>query len=214
MKTAAARKLESELQLASLGVRLNRHLPNIEDETEAQPPASGTVARRALVLYCITAIGFDAKPEEVRATLEAADLWSEVSAQERDLFREGGLSPEATVNAGWRAEATWVLLWALGLVPALALPTKQCSTAQLQSLLESHLDASHEFAEGARLRSVAELLDAADYIYRLHWATRQVRLDETGGPPGIDPGIVQERHYALNWLIGTEAGWDDITTDT
>ena len=28
-------------------------------------------------------------------------------------------------------------------------------------------------------------------------------------------GVVMERHYALNWLIGySDQEWDDVTTDT
>jgi hypothetical protein len=36
-------------------------------------------------------------------------------------------------------------------------------------------------------------------------------------PPAesYNAGVVQERHYALNWLIGyCGQDWDDITTDT
>ncbi len=41
------------------------------------------------------------------------------------------------------------------------------------------------------------------------------RLDGTAMPPGLDPGIVYERHYVLNWLIGYSGqAWDDVTTDT
>jgi hypothetical protein len=36
-------------------------------------------------------------------------------------------------------------------------------------------------------------------------------------PPAesYNAGVVQERHYGLNWLIGYRGQkWDDITTDT
>ncbi len=67
----------------------------------------------------------------------------------------------------------------------------------------------------AKLRPQAELLDAADLIYRTHWAVRQARLDGEPSPAGLDPGVVHERHYALNWLIGYAGqAWDDMSTDT
>lgn len=32
--------------------------------------------------------------------------------------------------------------------------------------------------------------------------------------PGLDCGVVRERHYALNWLIGySEQAWDEASTD-
>ncbi|HDS1213045.1 TPA: DUF4272 domain-containing protein [Shewanella algae] len=33
--------------------------------------------------------------------------------------------------------------------------------------------------------------------------------------PDIDRGVVLERHYALNWLIGFEnSDWDEVDTPT
>jgi hypothetical protein len=32
---------------------------------------------------------------------------------------------------------------------------------------------------------------------------------------GLDPGVIQERHHALNWLVRFEdAEWDDVDTPT
>lgn len=34
-------------------------------------------------------------------------------------------------------------------------------------------------------------------------------------PAGLEKGVVKERHYALNWLVGyMDQAWDDVTTDT
>jgi hypothetical protein len=46
-----------------------------------------------------------------------------------------------------------------------------------------------------------------------HWKARDGRLHERSMPPGID--IVQERHHAINWIIGYDRlPWDEVTTDT
>ena len=38
------------------------------------------------------------------------------------------------------------------------------------------------------------------------------RAADTGS---LDPGVTEERHYALNWLIGyMEQAWDDVSTST
>jgi len=34
-------------------------------------------------------------------------------------------------------------------------------------------------------------------------------------PPQLDPDVVAEWHYALNWRVGYEdREWDEVTTDT
>ena len=41
------------------------------------------------------------------------------------------------------------------------------------------------------------------------------RISGRQPPAGLDPGVVYERHYALNWLIRySDQEWDDISTDT
>ena len=71
-----------------------------------------------------------------------------------------------------------------------------------------------QFIEDSELRPIADILDQADLIYRYHWAVTNARMKGQQIPAGLDAGVTQERHYALNWLIGTEQAWDDVTTDT
>lgn len=71
------------------------------------------------------------------------------------------------------------------------------------------------FMEGhTELRSKKELLDMADLYYRMDWTCVDDRLKglET---PQLNPGVVYERHYALNWLIQyMDREWDDVSCDT
>jgi hypothetical protein len=71
------------------------------------------------------------------------------------------------------------------------------------------------FVREARLRATGEILDALDLHYRLHWATTEARMKEADPPGGLEAGVVQERHYALNWLTRfQDADWDDVDTPT
>jgi Domain of unknown function (DUF4272) len=66
----------------------------------------------------------------------------------------------------------------------------------------------------AKPRPLSEILDEADYYYRLHWAALELRLNGTSSDKANEE-IVVERHKALNWLIRyMDQNWDDITTDT
>ena len=59
------------------------------------------------------------------------------------------------------------------------------------------------------------LAAANESIYLIHWAVRDARLNGRPVPNNYHPGVVLERHHALNWLIGyCGQDWDDISTDT
>ena len=65
------------------------------------------------------------------------------------------------------------------------------------------------------MRPASEILDALDLHYRLHWATTSARTKGEPAPAGLEPGVVFERHYALNWLTCfQDAEWDDVDTPT
>ena len=67
----------------------------------------------------------------------------------------------------------------------------------------------------ANLRTVSSILDEADLIYRYHWALVDAELYDTAKPQGLLAPVVEERHRALNWLIGyQDQDWDEVTTDT
>jgi hypothetical protein len=68
---------------------------------------------------------------------------------------------------------------------------------------------------GLKLRSKSEILDASDLFYRLHWATTQAQLDGQPPPGGLDPEVVFEWHYAINWITKyDDLDWDKVTIDT
>ena len=61
-----------------------------------------------------------------------------------------------------------------------------------------------------------EILDEADLTLRYDWACVDARIHGQKAPTGIDGGIVIERHYAFNWIIGANNGadWDHIQPNT
>jgi predicted homoserine dehydrogenase-like protein len=71
------------------------------------------------------------------------------------------------------------------------------------------------FIAKSNLRPLCEILDEGDFIYRCHWAVKDAQAKGEAIPAGLDPGVVIERHIALNWLrtYHSEA-WDDVSADT
>jgi hypothetical protein len=145
----------------------------------------------------------------------------------RDFGAEGFLSPaerafldqgigvqQERVQYSWRYERSWVLLWALGYIDRLDYPPSICDVPKIAGLLRGKTIA--QILQEAKPRSQKELLDQADLIYRLHWAVVDERVNQRVRVPAeVEKGVVQERHAALNWLIGYMGQeWDDISTDT
>jgi hypothetical protein len=58
-------------------------------------------------------------------------------------------------------------------------------------------------------------MDMSDLIYRLHWAVRDATLSGKKPPGRLNPSVVYEWHYGVNWLTCYEdQEWDEVSTDT
>jgi Domain of unknown function (DUF4272) len=72
-----------------------------------------------------------------------------------------------------------------------------------------------ELKKSIAFRDKNLILDELDKTYRMHWSCVDARINnlEVGGE--IDPSIIMERHYALNWLTSyLDQDWDDVETNT
>ena len=210
---ALARKQRSMTILRAENVPVNDGLPIIETEAEAKIRTTEQSAVRAMCLCIIAskAEGLDEKrTEELIAEFRVADS---LTPKEKKFIFDPKPTDHQRTQFVWRYECYWVLLWALGFVEELDRPEKICDVKRSVRILRDH--GREEFLKKAKLRSRKEILDAADLVYRYHWAVRDAQLNRRKAPAGLDPGVVMERHYVLNWLVGyADLDWDDVTTDT
>jgi hypothetical protein len=209
---AEDRKHRSIKRLKGEGVPTLEWLPVIEDSTQARPPSADAAARRfcALVLVAIKGVSNDqALATRLRAAFaDRADL----SPSEIEFMEDAAASDLDRVQFSWAFEAALPIAWALGRIQALDRPERLVDPASLIDLIEP--DDGKAFVSSARMRPLAEILDAADLIYRYHWAVRDAGLKNRPAPARLDGEVVMERHRGLNWLIGYDAEWDEVTTDT
>lgn len=211
-ESQAARKTRSEEVLSKTGVRINTWLPVLEDESQAVVPAAETIADRLLALTLVAAKGEGLDQSIIQEIVEDKDARRRFSPNETAFIDDPEPSQHDMIQFIWRYEAAWVMLWALKLVDEpLSAATGICDVPRLCEIVRDEPDLAKN-----GVRPVSEILDEADLIYRRHWATRQSSLDGVPSGGDLEPGVVMERHYALNWLIGTygDCGWDDIGTDT
>ena len=95
-----------------------------------------------------------------------------------------------------------MLLWALGYVVELGFPDVETDSAtEIEFLREL---GPNGFIEGALLRSNEQVLDAADWVFRLHQAV----VDERVGTEAVSEEVVEQWSAALDWVTREEDFWD------
>ncbi|MCB1211197.1 MAG: DUF4272 domain-containing protein [Verrucomicrobiales bacterium] len=212
-KEAVERKLRSTQRLKAEGVPVMDGLPYIEDSTEAKMRTTEEIAHRAIavVLAALKGEGLDQAELDLLVKKYGADDF--FSPEEAKFIKDPSPSQQDRINFSWRYECVWVLLWSLGYVDTLAKPEGICDVPKLASIFRDRDTA--QLIKDAKLRPLSEILDQADLIYRYHWATTDARIKGQPAPANLEAGVIQERHYVLNWLIGyMDEAWDEVSTDT
>jgi Domain of unknown function (DUF4272) len=210
---AIDRRLRSETILRAEGVPILASLPAIETTAEALKRTKEEVALRALCLLFVAAKGEGVKDEVLERVLKSYELRPHLTPKELAFVLDNSPSQQDRIQFVWRYEAASTLLWALGFVAQLGKPVQPCDVEfAVRTMTET---TTSQFIEDSKLRPIADILDQADLIYRYHWAVRNARFKGQQIPADLDPGVTEERHYALNWLIGyQEQAWDHVSTDT
>jgi len=215
-RRAWERKARSDAQLSARGVRVSDSLPPLVSEPELRLRAPVEVAGRALALL-VVAVRAESFVDG-QGAIPVADLrrdypaaFDHLSPREHAFLDDDAPARDDLPQFTWRYEALLLLEWALGLVEALPFPAGICDVPLTARTLMNAKD----LMQAATLRPAGEILDALDLHYRLHWAVRQARLDKSDAPAGLEPGVILERHYALNWLVRFEDNdWDEVDTPT
>jgi hypothetical protein len=216
---ARDRQARSEEELGQFGIRTPATLPPVVSEIDVVLRPAPEVARRAMALFVValraeSLMSRDIPVEELKDRPLALRA---LTPKERAFLNDAAPDQQQITNFVWRYEALWMLAWAIGLVEELCYPSETCDVGILSRILL----ASNEEAllKKAKLLPTETLLDALDLHFRLHWLVRQRQNgkapDGEMGGNDLNPGVVLERHHALNWLVqhgGTE--WDDVQTPT
>lgn len=203
--TAPERKQQTETFLKTLGIPVYEELPVIDEESDVHVRSVQEITARIMILAYLNCI---ATQEELQPVLidylKTQGLWVKVSAQEKILFEKPARTEEEKDLIASRAEAMWVLLWAINKVDRLTLPAKEVDVDMLFPLLPPFMEDPTEYIAAASIRSVPELLNEADFIFRLYWAMSKTPLE------GLNDRIAFERFFAINWLTGLRKEWDDV----
>lgn len=164
-------------------------------------------------MLCLTAIaaasyGFDKK--KTIDWLRQERLTDYLTEDESHFLVRGEGNPRGFQI---QVEGLWALAWGTHLVASLDF-WQDCDSrfvAVLPNLKTA--DSSETIRRQVQLRPVADITEACDLAYCLHWAVRQSELDKVKPPAGLKPYLVEERRRALDWFL-TDESWDKISLDT
>jgi hypothetical protein len=189
--------------------------PAIEDYPDTPIPWSiRQIAARAIISTGIAAVARGSNPQPLIAWFKQEKMVPEISPLERAfLLDREAIDSEVVSELVGRTEAAWTLLWALGKVAVLGLPTYRCDD-QLQKIIPAVGEDIQDFLNNAQFRPIGEFLAEEDRHYCL-WSQyfKTYKQDMDLIPDDLDYNVLYQREYVFEWFQGIEK-WDDIQCDS
>lgn len=206
------RKENSEAILSANGIKTNKNLPCISSSDSIETRTQKEIIDRAYSLLIIAVKGEGIEQEHLVRTVQAKKIDS-FSPLENLIYQAESLDDQKRAYATWRYESLYTILWALGIMDELKYPSEICDVQQIVGKIFQ--PSREEFEDTVRLRSKTEILDELDKTYRMNWACVDARIKGQQVDGKINPSVVYERHYSLNWLTKYQnQDWDDVQTNT
>ncbi|MCI7758661.1 MAG: DUF4272 domain-containing protein [[Eubacterium] saphenum] len=229
-QNAVLRKERSEKFLNKRNIKINPHLPVIEDETEAKIKSPEETVKRAVTALFATQIAMDCLNPDADVKESAAffgemlarfGLLDEPTPEEKLFFalvNENASKPTAKYasDMSWRIEMVIPLLWACGIISDdLSYPDKESEYIE-QARMIAACDNFDELMQKVNMRNPSKILDKADLLFRMDWACVDARLRGEIPSGNLNPDVVVEQHKGINWLIGAfdAENWDKVNPHT
>ncbi len=175
------------------------------------------VVERALVLFGVSLIALNySKRKTAYAWLEKHGLIPFLTELEANFVNDRKASKRDCIRYSWHFERLVVLLWCLGAVERLPAEDSQCDTLGFKSFfLPMSISSIEEFKEKVKLRNEDQLIKMQERMEAFHWEARNAKIHGCAPKEPVDLGVIQERHHAINWVVGhLGQDWDSITCDT
>ena len=196
----------------SFGISVEANPAPLAHLSEPYPRTALEIAGRAVILQCIVSAAWEVDPEALILGLQDEGIWEAVSPAVKILLLENRPSAKQRNAFRWRQEAEWTLLWMIGKVEALGLPTQTCDTRHMVDEIIPALGSDiTEFVASAELRH-PEILYAEDECTYDLWCRAIPARRENMLPYDLNMDVLYERRYAFEWADSTEQ-WDKITCD-
>ena len=195
------------------GISVQTSPPVVEAGAKHGVRSRREIAVRILILHGIVAVAAGVDPEPVAEWFQNQKIWSAATPKEKAFLQNATASSEQRNQLVWHNEAEWALLWMVGKVESLGLPTGACDTRRLVDEIIPPLGSDiGPFLRSAKLRSPGMLLAEDDRTYNLWCYVHAARRKSEPVPEDLNLGVLYERRYAFEWLDGFQE-WDDVICD-
>jgi len=221
MKSALQRRAENNAKLQARGIHCFPNLPYLNEQNEVKTRTVREIATRAMasLLTTLAALeqengNYDNERAFIQSKINDFGVQAALTPAERVVIA-GEANAQERINAVWKYEAYWTLVWALGFVNELDFPDHIVDGGTAIGIVAQFANLG-EMVAAAKLRDVSEILDEADLIYRYHWACVDARVNGSGPLQGLETSVVVERRVGLWWLLDIDGGddWDNVAMDT
>lgn len=186
-------------------------------------PSIEEIARRCICLFscalcaeCTLAEGGSRTLgiSEYEHILNTYPIETDLTDKERAFLY--GQEPEEIVSMQftWKYESCAVLLWALGLYEIDSSFQSLCDVPTIAKTIRS-FTSIEALCQQTRRRSDAEILELHTRVLYYDWSCVEAHIHNQQ-LKGIEPGVIQEFHHALNWLCSAcdTRNWDAIVCNT
>jgi hypothetical protein len=202
----------TETWARSLGLSVEATPPTVENYSKRCPRSSRQIAVRSLILQGVVAVASKVDPQPIVAWFREQRLWRSVTPEEKAFLNYPLPTKEQCNKFAWRKEAEWTLLWVIGMVELLGLPTRECDTRRLVDEIMPPLGSDiANFLATAKVRDPGMLLAEDDRTYNM-WCYAQKARRSGKLPADLNWSVLYQRRYAFEWLDGMQ-DWDDVTCD-
>lgn len=216
-KIKKSRKERSENRLVELGIEFNPNLPvTIKNESD-KVRSSKEIRSKIVSLWEVVNIARgskDSNRDESIDFLKDAQLWSSLSPVEQNFLINNENSEQEVIDFTWRTEVLKVLYWSINELTSLDAPIEDKTLVDASDKVIGKYSSLEKFLNESNQRPTTEILDEADFLYRLHWCSRGKRRNKQGVPNHYNQSVIMERDFALRWITNPNLKWDEITLDT
>lgn len=208
-----ARKNRSEAWLKAQGVPICDWLPPAcEDDCEIR--SREAIVDRILGIHTAfvkahVILQLEGAREDMERAYSAIGGMDHLSPMEREFIEDPKPEQQELYEYHWRIECMYVLWWALNPEEKLLPPDETCDLETMTGQCQEG-----KLPRDGALRDLAEIRDAFDMYYRLHWAVIDALVNQAVIPEWLEPGIAVQRRRALSWLCELVNDWDDVDMST
>jgi hypothetical protein len=204
----------TEAWAKSLDVSVEPTPQTVEGYSRRCPRTARQIAVRTVILQGIVAVASEVDPGPIIEWFHDQRIWRNVTPEEKAFLQNASPTKEQRNRFGWHQEAEWTLLWVVGKVESLGLPTRSCDTRRLCHEIIPPLGSGiAEFLASAEIRPPGVLLAEDDRTYNLWCYANGARRKGEPLPEDLNWSVLYERRYAFEWLDGMQ-DWDGVTCDS